>query len=103
MEKEIAGKILSCLRSSPKATEEDELNAVISLSHSSYGFSDRISENNSSATRILNEDIFSFNVGYSFTQYLAQSVDNQDGINLNDFEEHNYNIMKSNHKKNFLR
>lgn len=100
MEKEIAGKILSCLRSSPKVPEEDETNAVISLSHSSCGLNNRISENNSSVTRMLNEDIFSFNVGYSFTQYLAQSVDNQHGINLNDFEEYNYNIMKSNHKKN---
>lgn len=100
MEKVIAGKMLLCLRSSSKVTKEDDLNPVMSPPLNLHLPTHKDVENDISATNRITEDTISFNVGYSFTQYLAQCVDNLRGISIDDFEEHNYNILKSKREGN---
>lgn len=86
MEKEIAGKILSCLRNTSKYPEE-----TVS-SHIPNG----TSQNNDNTVRIVLPDRnISSCTGYAFSQYIGQSVDGCRALNVEDCEEFNLRIFES--------
>ncbi len=97
MENEIAGKILSCLRSATK-TRRGSLadSSSLSLTPSQSKSNENGICNGDTSTR---ETISSF-VGFSFSQYIAQSVHGSKRLDLEDLEDFNYKIMKSKNENN---
>lgn len=81
MEKEIAGKILSCLRNTQKYTEE------VSSSHNSP--SEITKSRNNAASILFPDRNISSCTGFAFSQYIAQSVDEFKALNVEDCEEFN--------------
>lgn len=94
MEKEIAGKILSCLRG-PSATAEEDLPCSIA-SDSAKVIENKKNADSKSEQMDTSDSTIYFDIGFSFTQFLAQSVDGgSKGINLDDLEEYNYNVLNT--------
>lgn len=86
MEKEIAGKILSCLRNTTNyAKDVSSHNSPIEIAKNG---------NNASSIVLPDRNISSF-TGYAFSQYIAQSVDGFKALNVDDCEDYNRKVFES--------
>lgn len=86
MEKEIAGKILSCLRNTKNYTEE------VASSHRNS--SEIIKSRNNAASILFPDKNISSCTGFAFSQYIAQSVDGFKALNVEDCEEFNQKAVE---------
>ena len=93
MEREIAGKILSCLRAPSGGIQDDLSPSLIPSELTKLTERKEIEAEKVERMKTAWCDTMPFNIGFSFTQFLAQSVDGSQGIDLDYLEEYNYSAL----------